>query len=149
MKARDIIPGWPRGRSTSKPYELEPPPQMFGGADVGSVLDYSATETVFGVDHRWKQDWATKEIERRRKADMMEAWYMEQRISARGPFYPQPFSEKSGLFWYPNVDERVLVRYAELQAELKKQSERFSGCEIKPFSRIDFLAESYRWGWQR
>jgi hypothetical protein len=94
MKSRDLIPGWPRGRSTSRPYESEQPPAMFGGSDVGSVLDYSATETVFGVDHRWKQDWAAKEIERRRKADMMEAFWLEQRVTARRKLRPEMLNER-------------------------------------------------------
>jgi hypothetical protein len=77
MKARDIIRGWPRGRSTSRPLALS---FRLYRAGVLCVLDESNGMTVMGVDHRWMQDWATELAEERRKADMMEMFYVLKRI---------------------------------------------------------------------
>lgn len=77
-KARDIIPGWPRGRSTSRPIEIDTKGLSLFDYKELCVFEETDELTVFGVDHRWKQDWSAKEIERRRKADMMEAWRLAQ-----------------------------------------------------------------------
>lgn len=58
MKARDIIPGWPRGRSTSR---HEP----------------------FRFFAHTAEDLQVHQVEERRKADMMEEFYDKQRLVAQ------------------------------------------------------------------
>lgn len=101
MKAREIIPGWPRGRSTSRPYRVNVRGfDLFGFGQYqytrACVLSETPAETVFGIDHRFMQDWAHGQAEERRKADMMEAWYaMERRMRESGILYAKPPGERA------------------------------------------------------
>lgn len=76
-KARDVVPGWPRGRSTSRPY----PKPLF---DIGFLERGAAIWDSYHWDD-WRRycDQVERLAEERRKADMMEAWYEKQRIAAR------------------------------------------------------------------
>ena len=74
-KARDVVPGWPRGRSTSRSWPSEIP--------------------IFGII-RWGDELYLLEerrLEERRKALMMERYYQEQR-----PELPGSTSRKSKTF---------------------------------------------------
>lgn len=88
-KARDVVPNWPRGRSTSKPIQrlssngfmisTEPYFLLDGFNYAGFQLECKETT----------EEWDEFNAEERRKAEMMEGWYEQQRIEARGPLYPQ------------------------------------------------------------
>lgn len=65
-KARQQVDGWPRGRSTSRP-------SMFSS--------------------KWHEDRADYLAEERRKADMMEVFYEQKRMEARGKLRPQTAGE--------------------------------------------------------
>lgn len=106
MKARDIIPGWPRGRSTSRPLQkvkgrVHWPWQYFANIMTGEqfvvnhVGDFQGLKrkplgrVVGGGDFCFKHNVSClfkqcaecvhERAEERRKADMMEAWYSLQR----------------------------------------------------------------------
>lgn len=116
MKARDIIPGWPRGRSTSRPIQYS-----------RKIAAFFATERFFiseapFFDHALAaREWAevaaeseSEQAEERRKADMMEVWYESQRIEARGSLRPETSSESLIRFCpdlYPLGFSPELIRY--------------------------------------
>lgn len=67
MKARDIIPGWPRGRSTVGPTVWR---FLYGGGVVSGG--------------RFREDLRCEEVEYRRKAAMMALWYAQRMNEATG-----------------------------------------------------------------
>lgn len=72
MKARDIIPGWPRGRSTTT---------VLGQSKARLYLIYGSLWPGFSLmdDVRFRNDVRAERAEERRKAKMMEAFYRDQR----------------------------------------------------------------------
>lgn len=114
MKARDIIPGWPRGRSTSRSFWFEQRWRVLIG-----IAPYDTA--------RLAEDRAEDKAEERRKADMMEAWYIQKRIEARGKLYPQPECEKELLRFVVRPNSRIsreIVTYLQM---FKEQMERCLG----------------------
>lgn len=87
MKARDIIPGWPRGRSTLAPVSF-----LRAFMRWPSFMEIYAWEYI--GDPRFTEDLEAERAEEKRKADMMEAYYEMQRIEARGPLYAESIVEK-------------------------------------------------------
>jgi hypothetical protein len=81
VKARDIIPGWPRGRSTS-PFCANM-----------SALEYMHWPRHLPFDARFAEDLVGELAEELRKAEMMEGYWEQQRSEARGPLYPQSMGE--------------------------------------------------------
>jgi hypothetical protein len=70
LKSRNIIPGWPRGRSTSRPY-----PPLF-------VKDAGVYKIEWGIYSRFR-DYCEDRAEERRKAEMMEAYWQIERDGFR------------------------------------------------------------------
>lgn len=89
MKARDIIPGWPKCKSQRRcwPSAIDP------------NRPFNRIYFRDHVDIRYLEDWEDEKKERSRKADMMEVHWAEQRILARGQLYPQPLSERMFGFY--------------------------------------------------
>lgn len=128
-KARDIIPGWPRGRSTSRSFWFEQRWRVLVG-----IAPYDTA--------RLTEDRAEDKAEERRKVDMMEAWYMEQRISARGNLYPQPPHENScGL--YPYIQELVIPREVFTYLQMFKENmEYITGGNLSGLTRSSYPTRS-------
>ena len=97
IKARDIIPGWPRGRSTSRPLAKGSawPWKYAFSLTTGEFLGEYGGSDFEGLSRRpWPADsktlhldWAAREQERvgnqaeeLRKAEMMEMYYVLKRI---------------------------------------------------------------------
>ncbi len=114
MKARDIIPGWPRGRSTSRPLAKGSvwPWNYVHSLISGEVIAVIQREELPGLSRRpylnapyfdhatAALDWAARaeervgnQVEEQRKAEMMEAWYEVKRWEAGGNLKPQPLGE--------------------------------------------------------
>lgn len=73
MKARDIIPGWPRGRSTSAPCARGIPESV-----------HRATKRIGWGEYQRYQDYMAGRAEERRKFGMMEVYWCEQMDLACG-----------------------------------------------------------------
>lgn len=87
MKAREIIPGWPRGRSTSRHKRVQRPEY--------AVMPWIRfTVNAFYEESSRRTDYLLWKAEERRKADMMEVWYWIQRSAARGTYYPEPIEDQ-------------------------------------------------------
>jgi hypothetical protein len=89
MKARDIIPGWPRGRSTSKLWHSLARSFVLHGRIALWPFDFGLQDDV-----RFRNDVRCERAEERRKADMMETHYGLQRIDAQGPLWREGMGEK-------------------------------------------------------
>lgn len=102
LKSRDIIPGWPRGRSTSRPcaagsvwpwvyvYSLMTPETEFIGVFPCMELKGLSRRmkvddhTLSVTDSQMRQmDTEITQAEERRKAEMMEAWQQIERDGFR------------------------------------------------------------------
>lgn len=138
MKARDIIPGWPRGRSTSRQLAFQ---KLWN-----ICLGYGGTCCADCVSDR-----ADDLAEERRKADMMEARYLQQRMDARGKLYPQPLSERlfEGLCLLPELQlNREVVTYMQMFHEVMEDASGARFAELTrtlSWPKIEFEVESFRW----
>lgn len=70
VKARDIIPGWPRGRSTSRGLAFTKPP--------APPLWVMFTMKAYHEDQERFREWLEWKREERRKSAMMAGYYAEQ-----------------------------------------------------------------------
>lgn len=80
------------------------------------------------------RDLAEEQAEERRKADMMEVYWLEQRMAARGRLYPDPAPISLMLYAIPIGLSPEIVRYME---EVQRACEYASGSlpESKPNGR--------------
>jgi hypothetical protein len=63
MKARDIIPGWPRGHSTSAPFPTETPMWRLGtdwGEVADRLIDSEDNRKYHAEQERMMHEWRTK-----------------------------------------------------------------------------------------
>jgi hypothetical protein len=91
-KARDVVPGWPRGRSTSRAYVAGSVwpwvyvHELIGGTFLG-VFPRMELEGLSRKPYVKPQppaeEAAAEQAEERRKADMMEGWYESKRLDAQ------------------------------------------------------------------
>lgn len=58
MKARDVVPGWPRGRSTSVHSPDEPGDMLIWGRCSWSTADYEKLKAEVAENHRYHQQQA-------------------------------------------------------------------------------------------
>jgi hypothetical protein len=93
MKARNIIPGWPRGRSTGipgpKPFMTETNELFVRRIYIDGLNGPHNLELLDNAEKRWWEDWIDYCVEERRKAAMMEEYWWIQREIAAGR-YPWP-----------------------------------------------------------
>ena len=75
MKARDIIPGWPRGRSMRRGWpSATNPDEPFSRAHLHARYGWS------GPDPRYWEDWENEKAEQRRKSAAWEAYWRAQQL---------------------------------------------------------------------
>jgi hypothetical protein len=100
LKARDIIPGWPRGRSTSLPCAKGTVwPWTYGWSLMtGEYLGEYCGPGFTGLNRippkAPKAEMENERAEERRKADMVEEWYAVERVQTRFSFEPDNFLDR-------------------------------------------------------
>jgi hypothetical protein len=118
LKARNIIPGWPRGRSTSRPlaagsvwpweytYDLVTGELVhvgnrteWQGLSRKKILPGVLNPIVLRADHSATGK-AEDLAEERRKADMMEAYWKDQRSLAAGKIPRSGIWDDTFRWWY-------------------------------------------------
>lgn len=99
IKARNMVKGWPRGRSTSQPVAQGTVwPWTYAYCLLsGAFLGEFSGPGLIGLKRRPPtppvEELEAERAEERRKADMMDVWYEQKRMEARGKLRPQTIGE--------------------------------------------------------